>query len=73
MLNWLAQRIALALQPSLTAQITIAVEAAADRVAARIQAAEKSSAGKTLAKKRWDENGHKQIDLIEFNRGRRGF
>lgn len=72
-LNRIAQRIALALQPHITAHITLAVEAAADRVARAIEEREKSSAGKTLARKRWDENGHKQIDLIEFNRGRRGF
>lgn len=73
MLKWIAHRIALALQPSLTAQITIAVEAAADRIAARIREEDRSAAGRTLARKRWDENGHKHIDLVEFNRSRRGF
>jgi len=72
-LNRLAQRIALALQPSLTAQITIAVEAAVSRARSEWERQEKSAAGKALARKRWDENGHKHMDLIEFNRSRRGF
>jgi len=69
-LNRLAQRIALALQPHITAHITIAVNAAVDRVRSDLERQEKASAGKALARKRWDENGHKTLVYTD-NQGRR--